>query len=1148
MSQNYAGRVTLIIVVLLLGLFGIPGLQDGIFSLQKVFDPSVPWAQKHNLKPGIDIAGGTSLLYEIKQPADGPRPEGDGTLAETVATLLKKRVDPNGTRNLIWRPQGDTRLEIQLPRTYANKEGTGQVRQDYAAAKEQLEKTNVSTAQVLAAVEQMSGDARKAQLNRLAAGNAQRDALYAQLASLYDQIKDLDAKLAAAKAAKQNTDDLAVQRATVRADYDAAKGRTDQTNVSTTELEAILDSAAADKAKQLDDFKARFPDRKALIDKYADLYPRFVAARGDISGAAELKRLLRGSGVLEFRILVQDPQSEQPDMIKRLEPGGDGPAPQAGDRSRWYVVDRPAELGRPTFTWRDKQYALAWTTPEKSMVHAEGGGDWGLQEAAVERDQNAQFRVRFSFDAPGGALFSRLTGNNIGSPLATILDARIITAPNIRSQIGDTGVIEMGSNSARTEAEARYVANTLSAGSLPAQLADEPISEREVGPQLGESNLRAGLFSCVAGLVIVAIFMSVYYHLAGVVAMIGLVINLVIIIGVLAMMGATFTLPGIAGLVLTIGVSVDANVLIFERLREEQMRGLSLKLALRNAYDRAFTAILDSNVTTAITSVCLIYFGSEEVRGFGLTLLIGILTSLFTALFVTRTVFGIMVDKYDLRHLGSLPLSYPRWNELMHPKIDWMGKVKYFLAVSTFFVILGLVALVQKHRQGQVFDVEFAAGTEVVFETKEPMADNEVRELVSKRPADLPAPQVVAVGEEVGKDRYKTFSIVTPNADRKQVNDAVFAVMGPYLNATVPSKFDRSASSFEDAAQAGLVVPVDVKNNRFVVGGRDIGEAAAPFQGGQAIVLNNIDPPLRPGQIADRMAAAVLGTPDADAFTRTTVVPLEGRVEDTQTPVKSAAVLVLNPKFDFARNPADAREKLAAPAWRAVTTGLLGQDAKLQKVSNFDPQVAGDTQRDAIYATLWSMVGIMVWIWLRFGDVKYGTATVMAMLHDTILVIGAIGLSHWLAGTAVGSLLGVEAFRVNMTIVAAVLTVMGYSMVDTIVVFDRIRENRGKYGTLSRQLINDSISQTLSRTLLTAGTTLVTLLVMYIWGGPAIHGFTFILFIGIIIGTYSSIAVAAPLLLIGVKPPAAGQKLPPAKTSAGAVTSPGAVAKEKVGA
>jgi len=210
---------------------------------------------------------------------------------------------------------------------------------------------------------------------------------------------------------------------------------------------------------------------------------------------------------------------------------------------------------------------------------------------------------------------------------------------------------------------------------------------------------------------------------------------------------------------------------------------------------------------------------------------------------------------------------------------------------------------------------------------------------------------------------------------------------------------------------------------------------------------------------------------------------------------------------------------LVKPMWNLVLDAI-NNPPKLQKVSNFDAQVAGEMQQDALMALGLSVVVIMGYIWLRFGNLKYGTATVVAMLHDTLLVIGFIGLSHFIGKTHIGTdFLLVEPFRVNLTLVAAVLTVMSYSMVDTIVVFDRIRENRGKYGHVDPQIIDDSVNQTLSRTLLTAGTTVMTLFVMYIFGGPGIHGFTFVMLVGILVGTYSSIAIAAPILLIGEKKP-----------------------------
>ena len=202
--------------------------------------------------------------------------------------------------------------------------------------------------------------------------------------------------------------------------------------------------------------------------------------------------------------------------------------------------------------------------------------------------------------------------------------------------------------------------------------------------------------------------------------------------------------------------------------------------------------------------------------------------------------------------------------------------------------------------------------------------------------------------------------------------------------------------------------------------------------------------------------------------------------------------------------------------WRLVNEAV-NREAQLQKVSNFDAQVAGETQRDALVALVLSLIVIMAYIWVRFGNLKYGTATVVALLHDTLFVIAAIGMAHYIADTGFGRTLLIDPFRINLTMVAAILTVMGYSMNDTVVVFDRVRENRGKYGAVSRRIINDSINQTLSRTLLTGGTTIITIFVMYIVGGPGIHGFTFALLVGILVGTYSSIAIASPLLLIGAE-------------------------------
>src|SRR6266513_670541 len=220
----------------------------------------------------------------------------------------------------------------------------------------------------------------------------------------------------------------------------------------------------------------------------------------------------------------------------------------------------------------------------------------------------------------------------------------------------------------------------------------------------------------------------------GVVAFTAVLMNTIIIIGVLALFQATFTLPGIAAMVLTLGSAVDANVLIYERLREEEIRGLSLRMALRNAYDRALSAILDSNMITIITSAVLYMFGSEEVKGFGLTLLIGIGCSLFTALFVTRVIFDIMIEKYGIQKLGSLPLTFPRWQKMLHPNIDWMGKAWIFFVLSAIIFTAGR----------KMYDIEFVSGTSVQFELKQEAAQPDILAMLVKPEYEkvLPAVQV----------------------------------------------------------------------------------------------------------------------------------------------------------------------------------------------------------------------------------------------------------------------------------------------------------------------------------------------------------------------------------------------------------------------
>jgi SecD/SecF fusion protein len=791
----------------------------------------------------------------------------------------------------------------------------------------------------------------------------------------------------------------------------------------------------------------------------------------------------------------------------------------AGDRLQWFQVDRPEFTTHSAEEWNGKKYILCWITPEKSMVNGPGIKPWAMESARRATSNMEMPAVGFKFNPAGGLAFHDLTGNNMGETMVTLLDNKVISVASLPKDgaIGAEGIISNDNPPGYSNEELAYLIDTLNAGSLPAQLEDQPISEHTVGPQLGEANLRRGLYACGFGLVIVAVFLISYYYLAGVVATLAVFMNVALILGVLAAFGATFTLPGIAGIVLTIGAAVDANVLIFERLREEQHRGLGLRMAMRNAYDHALSAIIDSNATTVITSVILVWLGSEEVKGFGLTLLIGLLSSLFTSLFVTRTIFDILINKFNLQNLGSFPLTFPKWDKLLKPDIDWMKKVPYFVAFSIVFIVLGTTAFIVKAEQGQLADVDFSSGTQVQFNLTQKTSETALRNIFDKanNPA-LPSLSLTSAADDQDH-KEKTYEIITPNVDAKAVRAAVIAVLGNRIAIDQPSKFDHVRDPIEKVLGTA-VIPIDKPD--LTINGYKVPNAD-DYLGGAAILLDNINPPLPLDQIRDRIdhqrvqeqAAQPNGESSVQFHDFTVVSPTQAGI-----PTSTAIVLTNDPAFPHDKDETKWLQSVASPMWHLVNDAI-DREGTLDKVNNFDRQVAGDTQQAAIFSLVLSSLVIMAYIWFRFGNLKYGAATVLAMIHDVMLVVGAVGLSHWVSQYTpwLATALMIDPFRVNLTIVAAVLTVMSYSMIDTIVVFDRIRENRGKFGHLSRQVVNDSINQTLSRTLLTAGTTIVTVAGMYVVGGPGIHGFTFVLLVGILVGTYSSIAIAAPILLWGIK-------------------------------
>lgn len=1119
MPTTFLSRFFVIAVVLFAGLWAIfPQLP--VRPLW-ILNPSVPFSEKHNLKPGIDMVGGTSLLYEIKV-ADGQVVSSD--LSTQVMDALKKRVDPEGVKNLVWRPQGPTRLEIQMPRS-GNSAKAEEARAAYSEARTQLEATTIRLSAVLDTVTRLQGQARQDRLNALALDSATRKEAFAAISKAADE-------LAAARTRKD-----AAAQAKAELEMDKFRALVEPTSIDVLALEQKLNVIEESKEKgqpipqdvqaeinKLIENAKDFPSRQKALDAFIKTHADFFKVRNQIDDSADLKRLLQGSGVLEYHVLVDPSDPRAIEMVDRLT-NGMGTSLRSGDTAKWGLIEKPDQFRADGVirNYGGRTWVLLDLLPEKSLTQ-KTGQKWALKGAMPRHDpQTGETQVAFNLDATGGIYMGRLTAANIKRPMAIVLDDKVISAPTIQSQINDSGVI----TGRYTKSEISYLVNTLNAGSLPATLAEEPISERTVGPQLGADNLRAGFLACGFGLVAVAIFLIGYYYLAGVVAYIAVCINLLLILGSLAALNATFTLPSVAALVLSLGAAVDSNVLIFERLREEQQRGFPIKMALRNSYDRAFSAILDSNVVTGITSIVLYVFGSEEVKGFGLTLLLGIATSLFTALFVTKTIFGVLVEKFNVRRLGSLPQTFPAWDRALKPNINWMSKVWIFGAASFVLVAMGLGLFGYYTKQGRMMDIEFSSGTAVTIDLKKPLSQGTVRDMLDKAEENtitvtsagvaaegaastaerrmtvkeaLPAVLPVAVGTD-----DMSWEIVTPNADVPAVRAAILEVFKSELDIRLPSTFKDVGASIAQVLNV-TVLPVEAPPV-----GRFVPEQWGAYRGGVAIYLDELNPPLSPIEIQRRITNQRLQPgssrtlPAVEVFAQT----------PSNVATSEAVVMAVDTGILSDEDREKWRAEVAEPLWKLVNEAV-NRPPSLAKVSSFNPQVAGSTTQDAFVALVLALIVIMGYIWIRFGNLKYGAATVVALLHDSLFVIGALGFAHLLADSKFGNFLLLEATRINLTVVAAVLTVMGYSMADTIVVFDRIRELRGQRGVLTPQVINDAINQTLSRTLLTAGTTIATLFVMYIFGGPGIHGFTYVLLIGILVGTYSSIAIAAPLLMIGI--------------------------------
>ena len=752
----------------------------------------------------------------------------------------------------------------------------------------------------------------------------------------------------------QINNEFAAQNASTEAAQTEAAPVKEEAKAEADDLDALVEDLAADSLAQAEaDQEAAYEEYKKANPLFAQLQPSVSPAgqpyQGPVVGTAHYTDTAKVMAMLNSQVA----KSLLPRELRLCW------TVKAIDEAEAYyqlVALKSQTSGRPSL---------------EGDVITDARADFGQTSAYAN--------VSMTMNAEGARDWQRITRDNIGKSIAIVLDGYVYSFPTVQNEIAG-GNSQITGNF--TVEEAKDLANTLNSGKMPAPA--RIIQEDVVGPSLGQEAIHDGLWSFVIGFILILVYMIMYYGLtAGLIADFALLCNVFLLAGILSSFSAVLTLPGIAGIVLTMGMAVDANVLIYERIREERRAGKNLRKAIEDGFGNAISAIIDSNVTSFLTGAILAIFGTGPIKGFAVTYMIGIISSFLTAVFVCRLLLEAYAKKENAKELNFTTKLMQ--NFLQNTKANFIGARKVTYIVSGVLVLVGILG-VNPHIMGKLnLGIDFSGGRNYIIRFAEPVNTQEVNAALDN--------VFMEAKTQAGDEETFALNVITiGNANQVRISTNY--------------RINDNSETLDDEIEALL------------------------FAGCQQFLPEGIT---------------------LDEFKSTEINPEIGIMQS-------------------------------------------------QKVG---PAIADDITQSAVWAVLAALVGIFLYVLVRFRNFAFSVGALTGLAHNTLIVLGAYALLWKVMPFSM---------EIDQAFIAAILTVIGYSINDTVVIFDRVREYTGLYPKRDRkQNINDALNHTLSRTFSTSMSTLVVLIAIFCFGGETIRGFVFALLIGVVVGTYSSLCVATPL-------------------------------------